>query len=791
MPGTPEDIVEYAYDNITEWYLQWVESQKSPRQRYTKLLLDKLQPYPSILELGCGPGVPIVKMLLEQGAQVVANDISTKQIEMARARCPGAKLVAGDMTTLTFEPASFDGVVSFYTLFHLPRTKLKAMLIKIHDWLKPGGIFVLNLATIDEEEIHGEFLGYGMFWSSYGVDESREILSEIGFDVLQAEVLHAGDGKLEEGDPDFDAEFMWVMISESIEMDTNDAGQGRARSTDAFRQPSPSWRPERNTSRDGSNARGRRDARRRSWAVSRQSGSGLPSLTRRSSLADRLNGKFTVAGPDETPQMRLAHEPFVQPGYADLNPSYEQASNAKPVWSLAKPLPRVVRSGMVPTKEELLQARAKAQNSRRLGLEVDPTDLERGQINPSLNPRKIVAQVEDARVQRESNLARKILSSDASSMGFSDSLKRASTWGAPLGQLPRVEEGEALTDSDAPHDEQPSDDSEPDEVDPLLGDAGDPLELPPIDEKACPDDLDPLVQDLVEHEVHNHHTTWSVIRTAHREALAESLAVFVQLTVGFCADLAVTIANAGNPNTTAWAWGLATMMAIYISGGVSGAHLNPAVTVMLWFYRGFPNRKLPGYFLAQFGGAFFAALVAYGVYYHSIEYHRTTSLADTGIIDSFVTSQRAPWVTPAAAFVNEFVGTAILAITILALGDDQNAPPGAGMNALIVGLVITCLGLTFAYQTGGALNPSRDFGPRLALLVLGYGSDLFRNPYWLYGPWAAAISGAFTGAFLYDFMIFTGGESPVNYPVQRTKRAMKKSRRKWERALRLAQDKGF
>ncbi|GES65244.1 O-methyltransferase [Aspergillus terreus] len=212
MADTPQGIVEYAYDNITEWYLQWVQSQKSPRQRYTKLLLDKLQPSPSILELGCGPGVPIVQMLLDHGAQVVANDISTKQIEMAKARCPSAKLVAGDMTALTFEPASFDGVISFYTLFHLPRSKLKDMLTKIHGWLKPGGIFVFNLATIDEEEIHGEFLGYGMFWSSYGVDENRAILSDVGFDVLQVEVLHAGDGKLEEGDPDFDAEFMWVMV---------------------------------------------------------------------------------------------------------------------------------------------------------------------------------------------------------------------------------------------------------------------------------------------------------------------------------------------------------------------------------------------------------------------------------------------------------------------------------------------------------------------------------------------------------------------------------------------------
>lgn len=211
MSDSPEGIVEYAYDNITEWYLQWVSSQKSPRERYTRKLLEELQPSPSILELGCGPGVPILKYLLDQGAQVVANDISTKQIEMAKARCPDAKLVAGDMTTLTFEPESFHGAISFYTLFHLPRSKLKDMLTKIHGWLKPGGVFVFNLATVDEEEIHGEMLGYGMFWSSYDVDGNQALLKEIGFELLQVEVLQAGDGKLEEDDPDFDAEFMWVV----------------------------------------------------------------------------------------------------------------------------------------------------------------------------------------------------------------------------------------------------------------------------------------------------------------------------------------------------------------------------------------------------------------------------------------------------------------------------------------------------------------------------------------------------------------------------------------------------
>lgn len=528
----------------------------------------------------------------------------------------------------------------------------------------------------------------------------------------------------------------------------------------------------------------------------------MPSLTRRSTLAERTQGKFTLAGPDETSQTRLAHDPFVAPGYGDLNPAYEQPNNAKPVWSLAKPLPRVVRPGMVPTKDELLQARENAQlpaeNSQKLGLEVDPNQLELGQINKDADPRKIAAQVEDARLQRENNFAGKVLSGDAAltrtgsrlSRTSSSRMRRPSARRASQDQLSTVEE-QASRRTSAERREQEYRSDEPLQPVPEVhesysdGESETKIPFPDLDSSVVPEDLHPLVQDLVEDEIHNNHTTWSVIRTHHREALAEALAVYVQLTIGFCADLSVTVANAGNPNTTAWAWGFATMMGIYISGGVSGAHLNPAITIMLWFYRGFPKSKMPEYFAAQFIGAFCAGLTAYGLYYRSIEYYVSTNI-DTGIINSFVTSQREAWIGPATAFFTEFLGTTFLAVTVLALGDDQNAPPGAGMNSLIIGLVITCLSMTFAYQTGAAFNPSRDFGPRLALLALGYPNDLFLNPYWFYGPWAGATSGALIGALLYDFMIFTGGESPVNYPLERTQRAMRKSRMKWGRRLHLS-----
>ena len=487
---------------------------------------------------------------------------------------------------------------------------------------------------------------------------------------------------------------------------------------------------------------------------------------------------------------------------------------------------------MVPTKDELVKkARARAQkqqqpaeNSRRLGLDVDLGELESGRIDKAANPKKIAAQVRYARQQREHNFVSRMLglappsgrgrTSSLASRGSLTSADRmrnkAGTTAISEQQLPTLEEGvqtnterpnateEAARSPLSPVEEAEEQDSlsihPPDESEPLLqnndyeeGEDEELKHLAGIYEAACPDDLHPMVQNMVEKEIHNNHTTWSVFRTHHREELAESLAVFVQLTVGFCADLAVILADAGNPNTTGWAWGLATMMGIHISGGVSGAHLNPAVTIVLWFYRGFPSRKIPAYFAAQFLGAFFAAAVAYGAYYEPIQNYLHSNPEST-ILGAFITGPSAPYITALGALSNEFLGAALMIITILALGDDQNAPPGAGMSSLIIGLLITCLGLTFGYQTGGALNPSRDFGPRIALLLVGYSHKQVFSPkwYWLYGPGLGAVAGAFLGGFLYDFFVFTGGESPVNYPLTRTKRALKKAFRLGEKRLHLA-----
>ncbi|KXL46246.1 hypothetical protein M433DRAFT_155204 [Acidomyces richmondensis BFW] len=547
---------------------------------------------------------------------------------------------------------------------------------------------------------------------------------------------------------------------------------------------------------------------------------------RPSTVARRSNFAFSVAGPsEETPQMKMAQENYVHPGYEALNPSYAMPANARPVWSLAKPLPRVVRPGMVPTKSEILESRVNAElpgeNSQKLGLDVDPNDLEKGKMGLTLDRAKLSAQLKDSRAQRENNFLNTLQQygqtatrsksqrlSRVGSITSSARRRRASTSATrPAERLsPAWEEDEGMPPSDETEPEQeklpprrstnlapipetrvatpeePANEQQKQDADD--DDAATLTTLHEDDEPALYEDMEPLMQNFVEDEIHNNHTAWSVIRTHHREFLAEMLAVFVQLFCGFCLDVAATVEGDKNPNTTAFGWGFATMSAIYISGGISGAHLNPSITTMLWWYRGFPKRKIPEYWAAQFLGALIAGFVAYALYSASI-HNYLASNSETDIIDSFVTSQRHPWITPGIAFFNECMGTTILVITVLALGDDQNAPPGAGMNAFIIGLLITLLTLCFAYQTGAALNPSRDFGPRLALLALGYPKTLFTNPYWLYGPWAGSLAGSALGAFIYDAAVFTGGESPINYPWSRTRRALRKSRAKWSRRLHL------
>lgn len=120
------------------------------------------------------------------------------------------------------------------------------------------------------------------------------------------------------------------------------------------------------------------------------------------------------------------------------------------------------------------------------------------------------------------------------------------------------------------------------------------------------------------------------------------------------------------------------MLAIYIAGGSSGAFLNPALTIMLSIFRGFPAKRVPVYIFAQILGAFTGAVLAFAINRDAI-LHLDGALipASTGI--AFYT-QPKPWTQHSTAFFCEVLGTAVIGCSILALGDSGNSPPGAGMH---------------------------------------------------------------------------------------------------------------
>lgn len=155
-------------------------------------LLARLPRGARVLDLGCGAGVPIASTLSDAGLDVIGVDLSAGQLALARTQAPGVALLRGDMTTCAFAPASFDAVVSFYAIFHLPREQHESLCGRVASWLRPGGYLLATLATHDEPAYTEDFFGAEMYWSNYGIATYRAMLDRCGFDVLAESTLTHG-----------------------------------------------------------------------------------------------------------------------------------------------------------------------------------------------------------------------------------------------------------------------------------------------------------------------------------------------------------------------------------------------------------------------------------------------------------------------------------------------------------------------------------------------------------------------------------------------------------------------
>ncbi len=245
-------------------------------------------------------------------------------------------------------------------------------------------------------------------------------------------------------------------------------------------------------------------------------------------------------------------------------------------------------------------------------------------------------------------------------------------------------------------------------------------------------------------------------RGLYREMLAEFLGTFVLIVfgVGVVAQTVLSRGTAGTTLSINIAWGLAVAMGCYVAGGVTGAHLNPAVTLALAVHRKFAWNKVGPYALAQFLGAFVASAVVY------LTYHEALTAFDAGLRQVMGPQGTAGiWATYPQPFLSTFpgglvdqvVGTALLVGVIFAITDARNAAPPPGLVPVVVGLLVVLIGATFGFNSGYAINPARDFGPRMFTAVAGWGAEVFRagNGWW-WVPIVAPCIGAVVGGWLYD-----------------------------------------
>jgi glycerol uptake facilitator protein len=215
-----------------------------------------------------------------------------------------------------------------------------------------------------------------------------------------------------------------------------------------------------------------------------------------------------------------------------------------------------------------------------------------------------------------------------------------------------------------------------------------------------------------------------------------------------------------------WGWAMAVVFGVYVAGGISGAHINPAVTLALAVKREFPWRKVLPYMAAQIIGAFVGAALVYLVYHNAIASFETANNITRGDPASNTTFSifatfPAPYYNGGmiGPLIDQIVGTMFLVIFVFALTDTFNQAPRANLTPFLVGLAVAAIGMSYGANAGYAINPARDFGPRIWALLAGWGQVAFPGTvkgaftayFWV--PIVGPLVRGVIGAYIYDFFI--------------------------------------
>lgn len=157
-----------------------------------------------VLDLGCGTGVPVDAYLIKQGFDVTGVDFCRRLVALARKDVPGGEFIEGDFSKVEFDEESFDAVISLYAIFHIPRKEHEDLFLRMRRFLKPHGLILVTLGTSGNE--YGEEKNWCgapiMIWSTYGPDTYIEIITNVGFTVLEQGF---------EGEPTDDEYHFWLL----------------------------------------------------------------------------------------------------------------------------------------------------------------------------------------------------------------------------------------------------------------------------------------------------------------------------------------------------------------------------------------------------------------------------------------------------------------------------------------------------------------------------------------------------------------------------------------------------
>lgn len=220
----------------------------------------------------------------------------------------------------------------------------------------------------------------------------------------------------------------------------------------------------------------------------------------------------------------------------------------------------------------------------------------------------------------------------------------------------------------------------------------------------------------------------------------------------------------------AWGWAFAVAMGVYVAGGISGAHINPAVTLAFAIRRKFPWRKVVPYWISQTVGAFVGAAIVLWNYRDQINFYDSAAAEKAGTVlvnghTNATFSIFATFPSPSyggsswGPFLDQIIGTALLVLCIAAIIDVRNMFVKANLGPLIIGLVVAAIGISFGANAGYAINPARDLGPRLLAWAAGWGELAvpgsmpggWSNYMWV--PIVGPLIGGGIGILVYDLFI--------------------------------------